>query len=320
MGKQTTTRNWHLSRRGLVGASATTALGIAGAALIGTKPGHAATGPIADPMKPVPIPAQAPVKEGLADLGDTKLWYWDTGGDGTPIVLLHPASGTSLVWSYQQPVFVKAGYRSVAYSRRGYYKSEPVPKDNPGYGSEDMQHLLDFLGIRKCHVVASAAGASFALDYAVSYPDRVASMVLSSAAGGNVMEADFAKMNKALAPPNYAQMPTWFKELGPSYRAANPEGTRIWTDLENKAITGNRLGTKLKNVLTWAKFEALPVPTLLIAGDADLDAPPSIVREYAKHIPNSEFVAVAESGHSVYWEQPDVFNRLVLDFIGKHKG
>jgi len=319
MGSKARAQNWQMSRRGLVEASAAAALGIAGAALIGPTASRAATKKIADPMKPVPFPPQVPVKEGLADLGDTKLWYWDTGGNGTPIVLLHPASGTSLVWTYQQPVFVKAGHRVVAYSRRGYYKSDPVPKDNPGYGSEDMHHLMDFIGLKKFHIVASAAGASFALDYALSHPDRVLSMVLSSAAGGNVSDADFAKMNSALPPPHYDEMPTWFKELGPSYRAANPEGTKVWADLNSKAITGNRLGTKYANEFTWAKFETIHVPTLLVAGDADLDAPPSIVREYAKHIPNSEFVAVAESGHSVYWEQPDVFNRLVLDFVGKHK-
>jgi pimeloyl-ACP methyl ester carboxylesterase len=309
-----------VSRRDLVEAGAAITLGSALAALADPPASRAATGPIPDPMIPVPIPPQVPVKEGLADLGDTKLWYWDTGGDGTPIVLLHPASGTSLVWSYQQPVFAKAGYRVAAYSRRGYYKSDPVPKDNPGFGSEDMRHLLDFVGVDKCHIVATAAGASFALDYALSYPDRIFSMVLSSAAGSNVQDADFAKMNKALPPPHYDDMPTWFKELGPSYRAANPEGTKIWADLESKAVTGNRFGTKLKNAISWANLEKLPVPTLLVAGDADLDAPPSIVREYAKHIPNSEFVAVAESGHSVYWEQPRIFNRLVLDFVAKHKG
>jgi pimeloyl-ACP methyl ester carboxylesterase len=319
MKRRTKSQEWRVSRRGFIEAGATAAIGIGGAASIAVRASRAATGPIADPMKPIPIPPQVPVKEGLADLGDTKLWYWDTGGDGPTIVLLHPASGTSLVWGYQQPVLAAAGYRVVAYSRRGYYKSDPVPKDNPGYGSEDMHHLIDHLGIRKFHIVATAAGASFALDYALSHSDRVLSMVLSSAAGGNVQDADFAKMNKALAPPHYDQMPTWFKELGPSYRAANPDGTKAWADLESKAVTGNRFGTKLANELTWPKFESLLVPTLLIAGDADLDAPPSIVREYAKHIPNSEFVSVAESGHSVYWEQPEVFNRLVLDFVGKHK-
>ena len=47
---------------------------------------------ISDPMTPVPIPPQVPVKEGFATLPGTKLWYWDTGGTGQPVVLLHPAT------------------------------------------------------------------------------------------------------------------------------------------------------------------------------------------------------------------------------------
>src|SRR5215813_12050435 len=90
------------------------ALGLAG-------PAQAQT----DPMKPIPIPPQVAAKEALAQLPDTRLWYWDTGGSGVPIVLLHPATGSALIWGYQQPAFAKAGYRVIAYSRRGYYNSAP---------------------------------------------------------------------------------------------------------------------------------------------------------------------------------------------------
>ena len=105
-----------------------------------------------DPMVPVPIPAQVPVKEGIAELPDTHLGYWDTGGSGQPVVFLHPASGSALVWLYQQPVFAKAGYRVIAYSRRNYYNSDSAPEENPGSASEDLQNLIEFLGLEKFHI------------------------------------------------------------------------------------------------------------------------------------------------------------------------
>src|SRR5580765_1797935 len=92
-----------------------------------------------EPLTPIPIPPQAPAKEGIAVLPGTRLSYWDTGGNGEAIVLLHPATGTQRIWSYQQPVFAKAGYRVIAYSRRGYGGSDPVPKDNPGTAAGDLQ-------------------------------------------------------------------------------------------------------------------------------------------------------------------------------------
>src|SRR4051812_38787831 len=101
----------------------------------------------AEPLSPIPVPPQAPAKEGIADLPGTRLSYWDTGGNGEAILLLHPATGSTRIWSYQQPVFVKAGYRVIAYSRRGYGGSDPVLKENPGTAAGDLHNLADSLGL-----------------------------------------------------------------------------------------------------------------------------------------------------------------------------
>ena len=77
-------------------------------------------------------------------------------------MLLHPASGSALIWLYQQPVFAKAGYRVIGYSRRNYYNSELSPADNPGTASEDLQNLIEFLRLEKFHLVSSAAGGGVA--------------------------------------------------------------------------------------------------------------------------------------------------------------
>src|SRR5215510_15982556 len=109
-----------------------------------------------DPMVTVPIPKQVPAKEGMAELANTRLGYWDTGGSGEPVVFLHPASGSALIWLYQQPVFANIGYRVIAYSRRNYYNSDLALEDNPGVASEDLHNLIEFLGVKKFHAVASA--------------------------------------------------------------------------------------------------------------------------------------------------------------------
>ena len=121
---------------------------------------------VSEPLTPIPLPAQVPAKEGVAAVAGTRLSYWDTGGNGQAIVLLHPATGSTRIWSYQQPVFAKAGYRVIAYSRRGYGASDPVPKDNPGTPSGDLHALMDYLRVPKFHLVGSAAGGGIAVDYA----------------------------------------------------------------------------------------------------------------------------------------------------------
>jgi len=268
-----------------------------------------------DPMVPQPSPEQVPAKEGFAELPGTHLGYWDTGGTGAPIVLLHPASGSALVWLYQQPVFAKAGYRVIAYSRRNYYNSDLAPEDNPGTASEDLQNLVMFLRLEKFHLVSSAAGGSVAADYALSHPERLLSLTVSSnnlaAASGYIAEAAATIRIK-----EWDDLPRWFRELGPSYRGANPEGVKKWIELNHRSETGRGARQKLANVVTPEKLETLKVRTLLMTGAADMFTPPSVTRMIARHVPDNEVVIVGECGHSPYWERPEVFNRTVLGFIG----
>ena len=70
--------------------------------------------------------------------------------------------------------------------------------------------------------------------------------------------------------------------------------------------------------LVQALLERIETPTLLIAGGADLSAPPPLQRFYTARIKNSESLIVPNAGHSTYWEQPEIFNWAVLEFIRKH--
>ena len=268
-------------------------------------------------IKPIPMPAQVPVKEGVAAVAGTELAYWDTGGNGEAIVLLHPATGTARIWGYQQPVFAKAGYRVIAYSRRGYDRSRAVPKENPGTASDDLHALVQFLGLNKFHLVGSAAGGGIAVDYAFSHPERLLSLVVACAVGG-VVDNDWIERGEALRPKGFDQMPASFRELSPSYRAANPEGAAQWAALERSAVTGNRVGQLPANKITWTTLATLRTPALIIGGEADLAMPAPLLETYASHIPGAELVVVTEAGHSLYWERPDVFNNALLAFFAKH--
>lgn len=274
---------------------------------------------IADPLVPIPVPKQVPAKEGHAALAGVKLWYWDTGGSGQPVVFLHPNSGSSLSWLYQQPAFAQAGYRVIAYSRRGHYNSDPMRDGDTGIGSEDLHKLLDFLGVKKAHLVASAAGGSVAADYAVSHPERLFSLIISSNQAGQ-RKGYITDAAARIRPKEWEGLPMWFRELGPSYRGANPEGTKLWINIHEKSTGRHEARQGYANMITPETLEKFTLPTLLLCGDSDFSTPPSLLRMVARHIPSSEIVIVSEAGHSLYWERPDVFNAAVLDFIGRHHG
>jgi pimeloyl-ACP methyl ester carboxylesterase len=264
--------------------------------------------------------AQAVVHEAYAELPGARIFYIDTGGSGGAVVLLHAATGSSRVWEYQIPAFTAAGYRVVAFDRRGWGRTVIGPAGpQPGTGADDLLGLLDQLGITRVHLVSTAAGAFVALDFALSYPQRVRSLVFANSIGG-VQDADFLELGRRLRPPQFDALPPEIRELGPAYRAANAEGTRRWMDLEKiSRPEGPRAPAQpMRNRLTFTLLESIRLPALLLTGGADLYAPPPVQALFAARIGNSESIVVPEAGHSTYWEQPEIFNRAVLNFIGKH--
>src|ERR1700736_4408051 len=70
-----------------------------------------------------------------AELPGVKLWFTDTGGTGVPIVLLHANTGTSAIWESQAASFSRAGYRVIAFDRRGWGKSLANSSTGPQPGS-----------------------------------------------------------------------------------------------------------------------------------------------------------------------------------------
>ena len=242
--------------------------------------------------------------------------FTDTGGAGVPVVLLHAATGSVLSWEHQTPAFVKAGYRVIAFDRRGWGKSPADPR-SPGTAADDLIALMDSLRIDRFHLVGTAAGGFVTFDTALSFPSRLRSIVVSNSIGG-VSDPEFVAQDRRIRPPEFAALPAELREVSPSYRASNPEGTTRWLELEKQSRQPGVAAQPLKNTITFAKLETISVPAMLLTGDADLIAPPPVLRMFARHLKHAETVIVPEAGHSTYWEQPDVFNRAVLNFIGKH--
>jgi pimeloyl-ACP methyl ester carboxylesterase len=268
------------------------------------------------------VRAQTPAggREGLADLPGGHLGYTDSGGTGEPVVFIHAATGSSRVWEYQRPVFAQRGLRVITYDRRGYGRSVvDASGPQPGTGADDLNALMDYLKIDRFHLVGTAAGGFVAWDYALSFPKRLRSLVVANSIGG-VQDPEYQEAMQRLRTPDFLAMSPDMRELGPAYRVANPSGAERWRELERTARPSSAQPTAqtFRNRVTFALLETIAVPTLLLTGDADMYAPPPIMRMFAAHVKGSKAVVIPEAGHSGYWEQPEIFNRTVLEFIGRH--
>lgn len=287
------------------------------------------------------------VTDTTVDLPSGKLFYRDSGGKGIPVVFFHAGSGNSMLWEYQIPAFTAAGYRFIAVNYRG------VSGNTTGPGGRNTNGLINDLvaklGLPKFHLVGTAAGGGQALQYALANRDKLRSITVANSIG-NVQDKEYTEMGNRIRPVQFNQLPLDMRELGPSYRAANPEGVKRWLALSSEgresggpmpaagmaaASTGpgspgspaapGQMGgpppaadANNPYAVTWANLEKFAVPTLLLTGDADLYTPPSVLRMFSARMKQAEYHIVPESGHSAYWENPDDFNRTVLAFIAKH--
>ena len=251
------------------------------------------------------------------DLPDVQLWYEDTGDDGAPVVFVHPAAGSSESWVNQVPAFTAAGYRCITYDLRGWRNSrQPLEAVGKGHLSDDLEALVQHLGLDRFHLIAAAYGGFGGLDYALRFPRRLRAFVLATSQGG-LADPTYVALRERVASREVRAMPVQLRELGPSYRAENPEGVDRWLEIIEEA-GGEPVRQPLSQEITLSTLETLQVPTLLVAGDADLLAPPALMRLLAARIPSCELTTVPEAGHSAHWERPDQWNQIVLDFLRRY--
>ena len=254
------------------------------------------------------------------ELPGASLWYEDTGGDGTPVVLLHAFTGNTESWVHQLPAFTAAGYRCLTYDRRGWGRSRAAPpEEQTTYPTDDLHTLVGRLGLGRFHLVSTAGGGYVALDYAVTHPERLTSIVVACSGGPLQQDSEYMAIGRRYGRvPEFQSLAAWFRELGPTYRAEDPEGVDRWVQIEQASRQWEAYQEPMRNSFTLALLETIGVPTLMLAGGADLLAPPPRMRAMVRRIPNCEYALLPDAGHSAYWEQPEAWNRRVLDFIRQH--
>jgi pimeloyl-ACP methyl ester carboxylesterase len=266
------------------------------------------------------MPVESSRSGAHADLPGVKLWFIDTGGAGVPLVLLHPNTGTVEIWEPQISSFAQAGYRVIAFDRRGWGKSvaDPASGSEPGSIAGDLHALAEHLQLDKFHLLGVAGGGFIALDYAAWHPERVRSLVVGASTGA-IEDKEVAEFAARIAIPEIRKQSAHYREIGASYRGANPEGTRRWIEIDEHARQrGAGFQPQLRTPNTLAKIATIPAPTLVIAADADLLAPPALMRLWARSMRHYEWTEIHNAGHAMAWEQPGAFNDKVLDFIRRH--
>jgi pimeloyl-ACP methyl ester carboxylesterase len=258
----------------------------------------------------------ARLTDDYADLPGVRLWFTDSGGAGPAVVLLHANTGTSESWKRQVGAFRAAGFRVVSFDRRGWGRSvaDSATGPQPGSVAEDLDALMTHLGIESFHLVGVAGGGFVALDYAAWRPERLLSLVVA-ASTGSLTDSAMVAYRQRIAIPTLNQQPGLYREVGASYRGSHPQGVAEWLEIEEHARQPGAPTQPLRSPNTVAKIAAIQVPTLVLAADADLIAPPGLMKLWAAHLRDCRYDFVPDAGHSIAWEQPEIFNAKVIEFL-----
>jgi pimeloyl-ACP methyl ester carboxylesterase len=254
----------------------------------------------------------------IARLPGVELRYVDSGGAGAPVILLHANTGTIESWAAQIEALRAASYRVIAFDRRGWGSSRPDPASGPQPGTVagDLDALADHLKLARFDLVGVAGGGFVALDYAAWKPERVGRMIVA-ATSAQLAEKEMKDFSRRIEFEGFRELPPVHREVGPSYRGANPEGTKRWMEIEEHAQQKGAPSQPLRTPNTYAKLETIATPTLVLAGDADMVSPPGMMRIWSRHLKHASFDFVPDAGHSIAWEQPDAFNARMLAFLAK---
>ena len=236
--------------------------------------------------------------------------YYEVHGDGPAIVFAHGAGGNHLSWWQQVPVFARQ-YRCITFDHRGFGQSPDSP-DAPGSQAfvEDLKQLLDHLKVERVSLVAQSMGGRTCLGFTLECPERVQALVMADTTGGFSdarMTQRRAEGEAALAGPN--PPPRTYARHFPEEQPA-----QAFLYEQIRALNPSRREASVPGP-TAEQVRAIRTPTLLIVGEHDVIAPPALMKMFQGYIPHARLAEVAGAGHSVYFERPAEFNRIVREFL-----
>lgn len=245
-------------------------------------------------------------------------------GDGDTLLLHQGLGQGSWAWRYSAPVFAER-FRTIVFDTRGTGRSY-VP-DEP-YGVADLaEDAAEILDGRAAHVAGFSMGGYVALTLALTRPELVRSIVLAgTGAGGpnrvprpdHVREAFDAAMQMPAEQARRATMPYTFSSGWTDANAERYEEILAAT-LEHptpRRTIAVHMDACYRFYEEAIEVECIEAPALVIHGTEDLIVPTENGRELARRLPNARYVELEGCGHNLMLQDPETFNRLVLDFLG----
>ncbi len=261
--------------------------------------------------------------------------FYEDHGSGRPVVLIHgyPLNGRS--WEKQAAALLAAGYRVISYDRRGFgQSSQPTTGYDYDTFAADLNTLMESLDLRDAALVGFSMGTGEVARYLSTYgSDRVTKAAFLASLEPFLLQADgnptgvpssvFEGIEQAATSDRYAWFDDFYQDF---YNLDENLGSRI-SEAAVRASWNVAAGASWfassAVVQSWltdfrADIEKIDVPALILHGTADRILPiDATAREFAKRLPDADYVEVEGAPHGLLWTHGAEVNEALLAFLAK---
>jgi pimeloyl-ACP methyl ester carboxylesterase len=260
------------------------------------------------------------VHTGTVVSGEARLYY-ETAGSGPAVVFVHAGVADSRMWDLQFAQF-SADFTVVRWDQRGCGKSPRAPGAFTRH--QDLRAVLHSLDIARAAVVGASVGGKTALDFALTYPDHTAALVLVAPSVSGYQSPRYPSLDAIDAAEERGDIATavelelrlWVDGPRRAPDQVEPRIRELVRDMNTLTYQPGPAGEEVQlEQPALRRLSGILAPTLVVVGDSDQPDRIDLARRVGRDIRGARTAIVPDAAHLVNMERPQQFNDLVLDFL-----
>lgn len=258
------------------------------------------------------------IESAYLKIGDNDSIFYECKGSGETLIFIHDGILHREIWDGQFAYFSK-NYKVIRYDRRGYGLSSDAKGDYSNL--DDLLSLFTQLKIDSACLIACSSGGALAIDFTLQYPEKVEALVLVGAIVGGFSYTNHFRNRGGHLPENFKN------DLEKSVYYVSEDPYIIYSEnieAKEEAVKlvkkyPKRVSRRSKYVYNpvppYKRLSEIHVPALIIVGEYDLPDVHAHAGVINAGINASQRIVIPKAGHLVPFEQPEIFNKTVLNFL-----